>query len=165
MNDSYHTDLCLLYPPYLTALACMYIAVIVSDGKTSAAAAQAAIVPTTGGSSLASILALAGSLNASSPAVTELRTWFSNLHVDIDEVRGDERRRRRRRRRRSRKEGKGRGRGLNEARTRFCFRAPQVAEVSQHIIALYTFWSVMEGEAREVNVVDVLQRLRNGVAR
>ena len=54
--------------------------------------------------------------------------------------------------------------GLNAVRT-LCLCASQVAEVSQHIIALYTFWSVMEGEGREVNVVDVLQRLRNGVAR
>ena len=34
MNDSYHTDLCLLYPPYLTALACLYLSALLADTKT-----------------------------------------------------------------------------------------------------------------------------------
>ena len=39
-------------------------------------------------------------------------------------------------------------------------RRAQVAEVSQHIMGLYEFWSVMEGDSKEVNLPDVLHRLR-----
>eukprot|EP01135_Chromosphaera_perkinsii_P010610 Nk52_evm10s2192 gene=Nk52_evmTU10s2192 len=33
VNDTYRTDLCLLYPPYLIALACMYMACVELDGE------------------------------------------------------------------------------------------------------------------------------------
>ena len=31
INDSYRTDLCLLYPPYLVALAALYVATVLKD--------------------------------------------------------------------------------------------------------------------------------------
>ena len=132
----------------------MYIAVIVSYSKASALAGSTAPAPPPG-APLASVLALASSLNASSPTITDLRVWFSNLHVDIDEARWSC----------TRRGSAGRGeRPLTPSAEgwRACATQPtQVAEVSQHIIGLYSFWSVMEGDAREVSVAEVVQRLRN----
>jgi len=113
VNDSYHTDVCLLYPPYLTALAALYIAVILSDVKSPAAVAQAQPNPaspvpsghavatppaaappaSTSASASASVASMAASFNAAnqsaatSSALAELRTWYSNLNVDLDEAR------------------------------------------------------------------------------
>ena len=120
VNDSYHTDVCLLYPPYLTALAALFMAVVHTEDNAASASNAAATSASLGDSSSSS--AAAGSAtgaedgyekflyfflylylnlnrrppqavavvtsitNASSSKLADLRRWFSELNVDMDEV-------------------------------------------------------------------------------
>jgi hypothetical protein len=161
-NDSFHTDVCLLYPPYLTALACVFLAVLVAetvapstDGGvpgTPAFAAVAAAAAAAGGDDPplggAASLADAAARNAASPAVAQLRTWFANLHVDLDEVR------------RVSVSSVCVGGCLCVSTHAQSGAAMQIAEVTQHLVGLYVFWAAMEGDSPEVSVADVLVRLR-----
>lgn len=174
VNDSYHTDVCLIYPPYLTALAALYIAVILSDLKSPAAVAQvqpnpaspapsghavatppAVAPPASASMSVASMAASFSAANQSSStsnALAELRTWFSNLNVDLDEALPPNAR--------CRPSKTFHGLSCRTDALWWLGRRAQVAEVSQHIMGLYEFWSVMEGDCKEINLPDVLHRLR-----
>ncbi|CAH8874525.1 unnamed protein product [Trichobilharzia szidati] len=89
VNDSYRTDVCLHYPPYIIALGCLQLAVLIVSNNPDLL---------TGGGSSSGMMnsSLSGSSNKhgyfahhSQPSVNPLLVadrWFSELNVDMEKV-------------------------------------------------------------------------------
>ncbi|CAH8832875.1 unnamed protein product [Trichobilharzia szidati] len=90
VNDSFRTDVCLHYPPYIIALGCLHLAVLIVSNNPD--------LLTGGGGSSSGLMnsSLSGSSNKygyfthhSQPSVNPLLVadhWFSELNVDMEKV-------------------------------------------------------------------------------
>ncbi|KAI8927977.1 cyclin-like protein [Entophlyctis helioformis] len=74
-NDAYRTDLLLLYPPYMIALAAVYMATCITDfsGNGSASQGQGAV-------------SSAAAQPLGSSQFAEVRAFFSSLNVDMRDI-------------------------------------------------------------------------------
>jgi hypothetical protein len=97
INDTYRTDMCLLYPPHVIAAAALYLQIALKGGaqygdysltSTTSMANNSSGVTTRG----AKRGAATGNNNTSNsanetPKVKDIRLWFAQLNVDLEQVR------------------------------------------------------------------------------
>ncbi|CAH8635994.1 unnamed protein product [Heterobilharzia americana] len=75
VNDSFRTDVCLHYPPYIIALGCLQLAVVIISSNPDLL---------TGGGSASSVMLNSGLSGSSNKHVAD--RWFSELNVDMEKV-------------------------------------------------------------------------------
>ncbi len=99
INDSYRTDMCLLYPPHVIAAAALYLQIALKGG---AQYDDYSLTTTTNNASSSGVAggvttrgAKRGAANNNpnnnsineTPKVNDIRLWFAQLNVDLEQVR------------------------------------------------------------------------------
>lgn len=100
INDSYRTDMCLLYPPHVVAAAALYLQIALRGGAqygdysltsttSTANNNNVAGVTTRGAKRGAAAAASNNNTNTTAnetPKVKDIRLWFAQLNVDLEQV-------------------------------------------------------------------------------
>ncbi|KAK1057280.1 RNA polymerase II holoenzyme cyclin-like subunit [Friedmanniomyces endolithicus] len=87
INDSYATDLALLYPPHIIAITAIFLAVVLRPaGGLPAGLAAHAASPAVGSSAAQSALAGFGGLKQSGPKLAKLVDWLAESKVDMEAI-------------------------------------------------------------------------------
>ncbi|KAK0344345.1 RNA polymerase II holoenzyme cyclin-like subunit [Friedmanniomyces endolithicus] len=87
INDSYATDLALLYPPHIIAITAIFLAVVLRPaGGLPAGLAAHAASPAVGSAAAQSALAGFGGLKQSGPKLAKLVDWLAESKVDMEAI-------------------------------------------------------------------------------
>ncbi|KAK0938166.1 RNA polymerase II holoenzyme cyclin-like subunit [Friedmanniomyces endolithicus] len=87
VNDSFATDLALLYPPHIIAITAIFLAVVLRPaGGLPAGLAAHAVAPAVGASAAQSALAGFGGLKQSGPKLAKLVDWLAESKVDMEAI-------------------------------------------------------------------------------
>ncbi|RGB37653.1 cyclin-like protein [Rhizophagus diaphanus] len=100
INDSYRTDICLLYPPHVVAAAALYLRIALRGGaqygdysltSTTSTANDNSVagVTTRGAKRGAAAAAINNNTNTNAnetPKVKDIRLWFAQLNVDLEHI-------------------------------------------------------------------------------
>ncbi|GBC06631.1 hypothetical protein RclHR1_06990011 [Rhizophagus clarus] len=95
INDSYRTDMCLLYPPHVVAAAALYLQIALRGGAqydgdysltSSSTANNGNAGVTTRKRGAAASNSNPNSSNNETPKVKDIRSWFAQLNVDLEQI-------------------------------------------------------------------------------
>ncbi|CAB4375691.1 unnamed protein product [Rhizophagus irregularis] len=76
INDSYRTDMCLLYPPHVVAAAALYLRIALRGGAQYGDYSLTSTTSTANDNSVAGV----------TTRVKDIRLWFAQLNVDLEHI-------------------------------------------------------------------------------
>ncbi|KAF0454388.1 C/H/G cyclin [Gigaspora margarita] len=92
VNDTYKTDMCLLYPPYVIAAAALYLPIALKgggqygDNSTSNDHSAQGVVTRGAKKGATSAVTNDANNNGETTKVKDIRQWFALLNVDLDQI-------------------------------------------------------------------------------